>query len=487
MPRHFCLFAAHRYFTHCCPTRWVGILNTFGAIDHNWEHLVTLKAKLIKQGMGPTNHPVATCDTPKCKRSTELKHGHNGPGPMGATAFCSRCWKGKAVAANDKETGSDGGEDDGTDAGKKKKTALEKAYPGVAWKDARPTTAYALLAAMKDNEVGDISLGPTSKKRSVFLDPCVGITILNAGLMKMVLDALAGYKDFVVRMQTTSQPVQARVYDQIKLMLDGLGAWPAPGLAHFRYPARYGQWRQDLLPKGYPGTDPDLHPHLHLHWLAEATRGKGHYLHAELVLLVDGVAKAYTTKVRDSIAARLQPYMKTYAGMSLIDLRFDRTTSDEAMAGLQLICKRYPTLDAIKVADDLRRSRAALMSAGGSGTLSAADEKSMKLNLYNFYFIHMAAFKRDYPALWIYVQVIFSLPFATAVVESLFSRVNANKTKTRNALGEDTLHGGLHAKDAVSPHKNPTTKDQPLVFFDGIVKLNSYRAREHELSGGWGL
>ena len=61
------------------------------------------------------------------------------------------------------------------------------------------------------------------------------------------------------------------------------------------------------------------------------------------------------------------------------------------------------------------------------------------------------------------------------------------RTKTRNALGEDTLSGGLHAQDAVSPHMNPTTKHQPLAFFDGIVKLNSYKAREHKLTGGWGL
>ena len=265
-------------------------------------------------------------------------------------------------------------------------------------------------------------------------------------------------------------------------MLDGLGSWPEPGLAHMRHPRRYAQWRKELLPKGHPGTGQTSQ--LHQHYTARAGRGEGPYLHAPLVLMVDRVAKRYTTKVRDSIAARLQPYMASYAAMSLVDLRIDRTALGDAWVGLELICKRYPTLDAIAIADDIRKARAALAA---SGSVSPADEKSMKLNLYNYYYLNMALFKRDYPGLWGYVKVIFSLPFATAVVESLFSRVNANKTKTRNALGEDTLSGGLHAQDAVSPHMNPTTKHQPLAFFDGIVKLNSYKAREHKLTGGWGL
>ena len=279
------------HFTHYCPTRWLGILNTLEAIDHNWEHLVTLKKKLIEQGMGPTHHPVATCSTVKCNRKTELRHGLEvDEAPMGAPAYCSRCYKGKAVAADDKETESEGEAADAEEAKKKKKKkGLQKDYPGVTWDDANPSPSYALLEAMKGNEVGNDELAKTSKKRSVLLDPCVGITILNAGLMKMLLEALDGYKMFVSRMQTTSQPVQHRVFDQVKLMLDGLGSWPAPGLAHLKYPRRYALWRKELLPKGYPGTGQPSH--LHQHYTAAATRGEGPYVHAPLVLMVDRVAK----------------------------------------------------------------------------------------------------------------------------------------------------------------------------------------------------
>ena len=148
-------------------------------------------------------------------------------------------------------------------------------------------------------------------------------------------------------------------------------SWPEPGLAHMRYPRRYAQWRKELLPKGHPGTGQTSQ--LHQHCTARAGRGEGPCLHAPLVLMVDRVAKRCTTKVRDSIAARLQPCMASYAAMSLVDLRIDRTALGDAWVGLELICKRYPTLDAIAIADDIRKARAALAA---SGSVSPADEKS---------------------------------------------------------------------------------------------------------------
>jgi hypothetical protein len=141
---------------------------------------------------------------------------------------------------------------------------------------------------------------------------------------------------------------------------------------------------------------------------------------------------------------------------------------------------RY-NLGTIGIADDIRKAHNQVKHC------SPADQASLRSNLYNYCFVNMAIFRRQFPHLWRYVRVIFSLPFATAVVESLFSRVNANKTKTRNCLREDALNGGLHAQDAVSPLDNPTTTDQPLRFFNGIVALNVCKSRDHKLGTSWGL
>jgi hypothetical protein len=80
---------------------------------------------------------------------------------------------------------------------------------------------------------------------------------------------------------------------------------------------------------------------LHTHYVSRAANGEGPYLHRKLVLLVDRIAKRYTTKIRDCCIKRFQPYMQVHAAMALIDLRFDRTADAAAMAGLDLVCKRY--------------------------------------------------------------------------------------------------------------------------------------------------
>jgi hypothetical protein len=471
------------HFTHCCPTRWLGILNTFKAVEHNWVHLVTLKKLLIEQGHGSTDHPVGTCCTAKCKKSTELRHALDcdpADVPMGVPAFCKKCWNRKPVSSPGVDTASEEEEGDAEAASSPaaKVTKVEETYPGATWTTATVAPGYAVINGMVGNETG-AKLSKVSKKRCVLLDEVVGITIVNEGLMAMMLEALSGYLGFVTRLQTTIQPVQHRVRDQILSLLEDLLAWPEPGLAVSKHPGKCGHWRKMLLPKGHPGTT--QHPSLHTHCLVDLNqRGRGPYQHAKLVLQVDRVAKRYTAKIRACCIKRFEPYMTVHAAMSKIDLRYDRSEDDEATAGLELVCKRHG-LDAVDVTTDLNRAQRA------AETSSPADKRAMKDNLYGYYFAHMAAFRANFPHLWRYVRVIFSIPFATAVVESLFSRVNANKTKTRNCLGEDTLDGGLHSHDAVSPLDNPTTPDQPLRFFTGIVKLNLARSKEHTLGSSWGL
>lgn len=59
-----------------------------------------------------------------------------------------------------------------------------------------------------------------------------------------------------------------------------------------------------------------------------------------------------------------------------------------------------------------------------------------------------------YPNILILAKFAFLLPYSTAAVEQLFSAVNLNKTKTRNALQRKTLRGILHGKNLMKLDKS---------------------------------
>ena len=141
-------------------------------------------------------------------------------------------------------------DEDADDVMTKKPTKCEEQCPGVNWTDASVAPGYNMVTSMKGNEVGNDGLSKDSKKRCVLLDSCVGLTEVNRGLTVMMIATLSSCQGFVTRMQTTTQPVQHRVRDQIEASLRDLAAWPAPGLAHTCYPTKYGEWRAQLLPKG---------------------------------------------------------------------------------------------------------------------------------------------------------------------------------------------------------------------------------------------
>lgn len=67
------------------------------------------------------------------------------------------------------------------------------------------------------------------------------------------------------------------------------------------------------------------------------------------------------------------------------------------------------------------------------------------LNVFVFWKKYLSLTKRDdsllYPKLASLVNNIFCLPHSSACVERIFSEVNLNKTKQRNRLGTNTLHG----------------------------------------------
>ena len=75
-----------------------------------------------------------------------------------------------------------------------------------------------------------------------------------------------------------------------------------------------------------------------------------------------------------------------------------------------------------------------------------------------------------------YAAVVFILPWETVLIESLFSTMNYNKSKTRSSLADASVANIIHTKD-LELIVADTTK-----AFSPEVVLNTKRALEHKLS-----
>ena len=106
----------------------------------------------------------------------------------------------------------------------------------------------------------------------------------------------------------------------------------------------------------------------------------------------------------------------------------------------------------------------------------------MKENLYKFYYDNRAHFLQEYPALYEYQAVVFTLPYSTTVVESLFSRMNGTKTKIRSRLLPSRVNATIHCHDAKSVLDNvKVTAEQPLPMFNGVIERDYHRTLQHTI------
>ena len=75
-----------------------------------------------------------------------------------------------------------------------------------------------------------------------------------------------------------------------------------------------------------------------------------------------------------------------------------------------------------------------------------------------------------------YAAVVFILPYKTVLIESLFSIMNYNKTKSRSRLLDTSVANIIHTKDL-----EPIIADPSQAFSPEAV-LNTKRALEHKLA-----
>lgn len=75
---------------------------------------------------------------------------------------------------------------------------------------------------------------------------------------------------------------------------------------------------------------------------------------------------------------------------------------------------------------------------------------------------------------------LFSLPHSSATVERVFSQMNLNKTKVRNALREKTLNGILHSKEVLGDNSaNPAKKPCYEFQVNNVISIRPYFVVEY--------
>jgi len=393
---------------HYCPTRWLGLEHTLDSIIKNWTAFLEYKKALVADGCGPTAAAgLVGCSGSNCSAvhlgsdapgAEDLKHLPGDANYFGVAArvYCETCW------------------------------TADQASGGHAWDDDDVAISHEqnmLEQNARHNQTGATGLSASSTKRSVVLNPVTGITTLNEGLAIMVRQVLQPYKIFTTHLQCTEQPVQHRVAGEVRSLLKALRCWlPVRADAPVQHIGPYEQWR-----------------------VRNVAADSG------LVDCVDEALKPFVEELLRSLEERFAPYTLWYDAWEAIDLS-NPVVSAGQVQGLRDLCDKFPdaSLDYGKVSQDLQSARVAY-----GGNAQAGTRREMRSNLSRFYHDEAAVVKANFPELWKLQLVVFSTPFATAVVESLFSRFNYNKDKTRNRLKDTTVNAILHAYDAVGPLDSP--------------------------------
>lgn len=250
-----------------------------------------------------------------------------------------------------------------------------------------------------------------------------------------------------------------RISGEIKKVTKELRGWHNAGKDKSLYTGQHAEWRNWMA-----GETP----------LDVEKRGN-EGPNEELVTLIDDMASRFAAALRQNLKDRFKPYMHHYDAMALIDLRLTKD-KPRAKEGFVDLCGRWE-LDADAIRDDIRRAR---IQYGEDDCVD--DRKVMKENLYKFHYDNRAHFLQEYPALYEYQAVVFTLPYSTTVVESLFSRMNGTKTKIRSRLLPSRVNATIHCHDAKSVLDNvKVTAEQPLPMFTGVIELDYHRTLQHTI------
>ena len=143
--------------------------------------------------------------------------------------------------------------------------------------------------------------------------------------------------------------------------------------------------------------------------------------------------------------------------------------SKETWAAVDDICRRYD-LDFKSVRAQIIQMRLEAIDLGPQ------DVKLAKENLLLYYKRKQGLLSSTKIELDEYASVVFSLAVESVFVESHFSMMNYNKTKSRASLKDSSVANVLHTK-AIEP-----VLASPLSPFDITLKLKTNIPLEHRLT-----
>ena len=263
----------------------------------------------------------------------------------------------------------------------------------------------------------------------------------------MVFGVLAEVTDLTTCLQTTGQPIQHRVARKIltarralKRNFEKVTGGPDPD-----YPEVYAKWREAM-------KDPVLDK--------EA-----------IVKEMDKLGHIFATKLRESLDARLEPYMDYYYAMELIDPTAPAHIPDGAWEKVKDICNRY-NLSFANVRSEIRGMR------DDAVDLSRQEIIMCKENLLKFYRDKYLSTPEDRRRVHLdrYARVVFQLPFETVLIESLFSIMNYNKDKKRQRLNDKSVASVIHTRDIPK-----VTKNVAAPFDSSDLTINLKCALDHRI------
>ena len=305
-----------------------------------------------------------------------------------------------------------------------------------------------------------------ASKRDKLLDRKLGVTHMNWGLDSMISAFLKPISLCTVRLQTVRQPISHRVARELMRVRRSICFFMSDLDEDEDFPIPYDAWR-DAMTDGH------------------AKR--------ELVDSLDSVLKRLAQNFIASFDRRFAPYMEIYNAMELIDPTApDTDVTSETWQAVKLICKRFDL--------DYKQTKKEIIAMRRDAVeLSRLDSQLCKVNLLKYYheevrcccalismthFLSLPCLRGTQVVtaaarcmhLERYAAVVFILPWETVLIESLFSTMNYNKSKTRSSLADASVANIIHTKD-LELIVADTTK-----AFSPEVVLNTKRALEHKLS-----
>jgi hypothetical protein len=307
-----------------------------------------------------------------------------------------------------------GNEDPGDPLEEEASQAAASALP-----QAIPTAAE--LAAADGAATGND--GAAAKKQTWWLHPEWGVNDTNIGLSALVSTFLKPFTVAQQQLQTVVTPVQHCVGRILRRVVattrtnwtdkeggdaDGDGSGDA-------YAGAYEEWRQLML-----------------------SEEKG-----ELVKLLDQVGASFAKCTIASLQKRFgHTYLQYYDAMALIDPlapELDDADMGRAWAAAEVLCD----VNGIEFAP--AKAAIKLLQEVAAGEMDRTEKVGCRANLLRWYNENQCNLPLPLKE---YAQMVFSIPFETVLIESLFSIMNYNKSGRRCSMADASVESVLHLRDA---------------------------------------